>query len=203
MFPPLFRFRVPHGPHAPLEIHPDQRPWPLMWTAKRKMSQMNLTRVSHSSFTKYCICHAKWLSWLILITYFTERLFYIILRSFYFTELFRYWSVTLLDCYLTELLLSCYFTERLLYWTATLLMFTELLLFLSCHSTELLLDWTVTLLNCHFTALLLYWAAILLNCFFTEFFTLLSCYSTVTFYWAVTLLNSLPFWISITRKFLT
>lgn len=55
MFPPLFRFRVPHGPHAPLEIHPDQRPWPLMWTAKRKMSQMNLTRVSHSSFTKYSL----------------------------------------------------------------------------------------------------------------------------------------------------
>ena len=35
---------VSHMVNAPLEIHPDQRPWPLMWTAKRKMSQMNLTK---------------------------------------------------------------------------------------------------------------------------------------------------------------
>ena len=71
------------------------------------------------------------------------------------------WSVTLLNCY---------FTELLHYWTVTLL---------NCYFTELLLDWTVTLLNCDFTELWLYWTVTLLNCYFTE----------LLHYWTVTLLN--------------
>ena len=77
----------------------------------------------------------------------------------------------------TVTLLNCYFTQLLPYWAVTLL---------SCCSTELLLDWTVTLLSCYFTELLLYWAVAWLSCYLTELLlywavTLLSCYFTGLF----------------------
>ena len=111
----------------------------------------------------------------------------------YLTELLLYWAVTWLTCYLTELWLdwtvtwlSCYFTELLLYWAVTLLTcyFSELLLYwavtlLGCYFTEVLLDWTVTLLSCYLTELWLDWTVLLLSCYFTE----------LLLYWAVTLLN--------------
>ena len=56
------------------------------------------------------------------------------------TELLLYWTVTLLSCYLTEVLL---------WWTVP----------------KLLLDWTVTWLNCYLTELLFYWAATFLDSF--------------------------------------
>ena len=134
---------------------------------------------SPSNVTKYCACHAKWLSWVMSVRYetsFTMRWatglilqrHQILLRC-YFTELLLYWAVTLLN--LT--LLNCYFTELLLYWTVTLL---------SCYFTELLLDWTVTywavtLPSCYFTELLLYWTV-------TELFL-----SELVLDWAVTLLS--------------
>ena len=107
------------------------------------------------------------------------------LNCVYFTELFLYWTVTLLSCYFTELLLyrtvtllscwavtllTCYFTELLLYWAVTLLScyFTELVTLLSCYFTELLLYWAVTSLTCYLIELLLYFTELLLNCYFTE-----------------------------------
>ena len=96
-----------------------------------------------------------------------------------FTELWLYWTVTLLNCDFTELwlywsvtLLNCYFTELWLYWTVTLLYWL--------YWTVTLLYWTVTLLNCDFTELLLYWTVTLLYWL----------YWTVTLlYWTVTLLR--------------
>ena len=78
-----------------------------------------------------------------------------------FTELWLYWTVTLLNCYFTELWLYWTVTvaELWLYWTVTLL---------NCDCTELWLYWTVTLLNCYFTELWLYWIVTVLNCDCTE-----------------------------------
>ena len=67
------------------------------------------------------------------------------------------WAVTLLNCYLTELLLllaNSYFTELLLDWTVTLQ---------NCYLTELLFYWTVTWLSCYLTELLLDWLFAFLN----------------------------------------
>ena len=109
------------------------------------------------------------------------------------TELLLDWTVAVLNCDCTELwlyrtvtLLNCYFTELWLYWIVTVL---------NCYLTDLLLDWTVTLLNCYITELLLYWTVTLLNCYFTELWlywtvTLLNCYLTdLWLYWTVILLN--------------
>ena len=109
------------------------------------------------------------------------------------TELLLYWTVTLLNCYLTELLLCWtvtlriyYFIELLLYWTITLL---------NCYLTELLLYWTVTWLNCDFTELWLYWTVTWLICYLTELLlywtvTVLNCDCTELWLdWTVTLLN--------------
>ena len=82
------------------------------------------------------------------------------------TELLLYWTVSVLNCDCTELwlyrtvtLLNCDCTELWLYWTVTLL---------NCYFTDLWLYWTVTLLNCYFTELLLDWSVTFLNCYFTE-----------------------------------
>ena len=86
------------------------------------------------------------------------------------------WTVTWLNCYLTELLLywtvtwlNCYFTELLLDWTVS---------WLNCYLTEPLLDWTVnwtvTWLNCYLTELLLDWSVNLLSCYFSWLFAFLN-----------------------------
>ena len=109
------------------------------------------------------------------------------------TELWLYWTVTLLNCDCTELLLywtvtllNYYFTELWLDWSVTWLKcdFTELLLYctvtvLNCDCTEVLPYWTVTVLNRDCTELWLYWSVTLLNCYFTELWL----------YWTVTVLN--------------
>ena len=104
--------------------------------------------------------------------YFTELYWAVTLLSCYLTELLLYWAVTLVNCCFTELLLdwavtllSCYFTELLLYWSVTPL---------RCYFTELLLYWSVTLLSCYFTELLLYWAVTLLSGYFTGLFAFLN-----------------------------
>ena len=56
-------------------------------------------------------------------------------------------AVTLLSCYILELLLSSYFTERFLCWTVTWLSFSSTLLY-----------WAVTVLGCHLAEPLLCWA---------------------------------------------
>ena len=61
---------------------------------------------------KYCICHTP----LLLSCYLNLLYWTVTLLDCYFTELLLYWTVTLLSCYLAELLLNCYFTELLLYW---------------------------------------------------------------------------------------
>ena len=139
----------------------------------------------------YCACHEKYTTELLL--YWTVLYWTVTLLNCDSTELLLYWTVTLLNCYSTELwlywtvtLLNCDSTELLLYWTVTLL---------NCDSTELWLYWTVTLLNCYSTELWLYWTVTLLNCDSTELLlywtvTLLNCYSTeLLLYWTVTLLN--------------
>ena len=144
-------------------------------------------KVTSGKITKYCACHEKWLSWLSLLG-----------------QMRCEWCGTLLNCYLTELLLdwpvtllNCYLTELLLDWTATDWTATWLKLFLdwtgarlSCYRTELLFYWTVTWLSCYLTETvtllrcLLYWAVALLSV------TLLSCYFTEPLlFWAVILLN--------------
>ena len=139
---------------------------------------------SPSNLTKYCACACHEILKLISAD-----------TPWMLTELWLYWTVTLLNCYFTELNT---FTGLLLYWTVTLTesvtllncYFTELLLYWICYLTELLLYWTVTLLNCDFTEL---WT--LLNCYFTDLVlhwtvTLLNCYFTeLWLYWTVTLLN--------------
>ena len=93
-----------------------------------------------------------------------------------FTELSLDGTVTLLDLLLygTVTLLNCYFTELCLDWAVTLLNCT----WRNCYFMELLLYWTVTWRNCDFTELLLYRTVTLLNCDFIE----------VLLYWTVTLL---------------
>ena len=123
------------------------------------------------------------------------------------------WTVTLLNCYLTDLLLDwtvstwliCYYlTDLLLYWSVTSLIcyFTDLLLhwsvtwlicWLICSFTDLLLYWSVTSLICYLTDLLLDWSVTLLICYFTELWldwsvTLLN-WSVTLLNWSVTLLN--------------
>ena len=114
------------------------------------------------------------------------------------------WTVTLLNCYLTDLLLDwsvtlliCYFTELLLDWTVTWLIcyFTDLLLLwsvtlLNCDLTDLLLlDWSVTLRICYFTDLLLLWSVTLLNFYFTDLLWLICYLTDLLLDWSVTLLN--------------
>ena len=152
---------------------------------------------SPSNLTKYCACHE-----ILKLKISADT-------PWMLTELWLYWTVTLLNCYCTEVLLdwtvtllNCYLTDLLLYWTVTLLNcdLTDLLLdwtvtWLICYFTELLLYWTVTLLNCYFTELLRDWSVTLLNCDFTELLlywtaTWLICYFTeLLLYWTVTLLN--------------
>ena len=95
------------------------------------------------------------------------------------TELLLSWTVTVLNCCLTELLLYWAATLLLLYWAVTLLncYFTELLLYRIVTLGKPLLYCTVTLLSCYLTELLLnccvtepllYWAVTLLNCYSTE-----------------------------------
>ena len=84
----------------------------------------------------------------------------------------KFLGVPLLNCcyYWTVTVRNCYFTEVLLYWTVTLLKcyLTEALLYWTVTVTEVLLSWSVTLLNCYFTELLLYWTVTLRSCYFTE-----------------------------------
>ena len=159
---------------------------------------------SQSTFTKYCACHEKSTGTVTLL-------------KCYSTELWLYWTVTLLILYWTVTLLNCYPTELWLYWncycacheqstgTVTLLKCDSTELWLYWYSTELWLYWTVTLLNCDSTELLLrlprkvywncdstevwlYWTVTLLILYWTV--TLLNCYSTeLWLYWTVTLLN--------------
>ena len=112
------------------------------------------------------------------------------------TELL-YWTVTWLNCSLTELLLAwtvpwlnCHLSELFLDWTVPWLNWslTELLLdctvpWLNCSLTELFLDWTVPWLNCSLTELFLDWTVPWLNCSLTELLldwnvTWLNCYLT-------------------------
>ena len=62
---------------------------------------------SPSNITKYCACHEIWKLQISAVTPWTVPLLIC-----YFTELLLYWTVTLLNCY---------FTDLLLYWSVTLL----------------------------------------------------------------------------------
>ena len=98
----------------------------------REKCHCNITKCYHekwdSNVTKYCACHEKWLSWLILL---------------------RQMRCAMCDgrcewcdwCHLIELWLNCDLREQRQDRTVTLL---------NCYMTELLRDWTVTYLNCCF-----------------------------------------------------
>ena len=124
--------------------------WNVIYNARSSRTHPP-TSASTAPATQY-VSELLLLYWTVTLLncYFTELL--------YLTELLLYWAVTWLNCHFTGAYWSCYLTELLLYWTVTWLncYFTELLL--SYYFTELLLDWTVTLLSCYFTELLLYWA---------------------------------------------
>ena len=122
---------------------------------------------SPSNISKYCACHAKWMSTVLLYEtstlrncYFTELVLCgtVSLPMYYFADLLLYWSVTLM---------MYYFADLLLYWSVTLLM---------CYFTELVLCGTVILPIYYFADLLLYRSVTLVMCYFTD---LLLC-GTVT-----------------------
>ena len=88
----------------------------------------------HSDITKYCACHEKSRSnhqMLRLPRKVTLQHHQVLCLPRRVTELLLSWTVALLSCYFTELLLYFYFTELLLYWTVTLR---------SCYFMEQLLE---------------------------------------------------------------
>ena len=107
---------------------------------------------SPSNISKYCACHAKWMSTVLL--YETSTL-----RDCNFTDLLLCGSITFTDLLLfgTVILPIYYFADLLLlpiYYFADLLLYRSVTLVM-CYFTELVLCGTVTLRNYYFTDLLL------------------------------------------------
>ena len=155
----------PNSPNTAPATKNESHDWSL--SHMKRYLQCAEQQVSLSKLTKYCACHAKWLSWLDwAMTW----------LSYYLTELLLDWAITWhelsLDWAMTWLSyydwaitwhelwldwnmtwLSYYLTELLLDWAITWLSYylTELLLDLSYDLTELWLDWAITWLSYYLT----------------------------------------------------
>ena len=150
---------------------------------------LHLPRKVRCEWWEWCVDRCEW--WVSYSPLSYSTLSYSTL-SYWATELL-YWTVTWLNCSLTEVLLdwtvpwlNCSLTKVLLDWAVPCL---------NCSLTELLLDWTVSWLNCSLTEVLLDWTVPWLNCSLTEVFldwtgTWLNCRLTELFLdWSVTWLN--------------
>ena len=151
-----------------------------------------------SNVTKYCACHAKWLSWVMSVTYETSLTMPATQNDSHEwcpSHMKRNLQCAEQRASPSNLTECC--TGK---WHAWLILVTYVNVIYnarsnrhypptsSCYFTELLLYWAVTLLSCYFTELLLYGTVSLLSCYLTELllywavtlqpFTLLSCYFT-------------------------